>query len=136
MNICGAQAFATFAASATATAAVDRDYFVGNWEISPEQQCGSKNAEYIVFNKNGTFEYGRRGVAHSVGFWEVHDDGIIFDILVSPTSFQDIIDELKDSTSREFWSMQLLPVEAKDKQFTAVFGFGADMRSLTWQRCN
>jgi len=130
-------AFATCAASATATtAAVDSDYFIGNWENSPEQQCGSESAEYILFNKNGTFEYGRHGVAHGVGFWEAHDDSIVFDILVSPASFQDIINELKDSTGREAWSMRLIPVETKDSQFTAVFGFGEQLRSLTWQRCN
>ena len=90
----------------------------------------------MLFNKNGTFEYGRRGVAHGVGFWEIHDDSIVFDMLVSPASFQDIIDELKDFTSREAWSMRLIPVETKDSEFTAVFGFGEQLRSLTWQRCN
>ena len=117
------------------TTTIDTDFFTGTWETDPDKKCGDKNAEYLSIKKNGTFEYGRRGVAEAVGFWKQQDETISFEMLAAPASFQDIIGELEPFTTHHAWSMQLLPVETKDSQFTAVFSFGEKMTSLTWKRC-
>jgi hypothetical protein len=43
------------------------DYLYGRWVID-DQNCSSPDAEYMEFNKNGTFEGTRTGKAEIVGF--------------------------------------------------------------------
>ena len=50
-------------------------YLHGDWVIGKtEQKCGAADAEYFVFNKNGTFEAGRSNKAEAVGFWKIDGD--------------------------------------------------------------
>ena len=48
------------------------EYLHGDLVIGKtEQKCGEADAEYFVFNENGTFEAGRSKKAEAVGFWHI-----------------------------------------------------------------
>ena len=77
------------------------EYLHGNWAIgTTEQKCGDLDAEYFVFNQNGTFEAGRSKKAEAVGFWQIDGDIVYLVFIASGGFFQDIHAELKAYENR------------------------------------
>jgi hypothetical protein len=123
-----------FLSSVTA-AALDAGYLAGKWEINTGEKCGDKAAEHLILRGNNTFEYGRRGKVEAVGFWAIDDDVLTFDMFTSPAYFQDIHAELKPLSGYAIQSMQMMPIDMQQNQFSAVASIGGMMERLTLQRC-
>jgi hypothetical protein len=123
-----------FLSSVTA-AALDTGYLTGKWEINTQGTCGNKDAEHLILRGNSTFEYGRRGKAEAVGFWRIENDVVAFEMLTSPAYFQDIHNELKAFSLYEIHSMQAMPIDMQQDQFSAVASVGDLMERFTLQRC-
>jgi hypothetical protein len=116
-------------------AGLDSAYLTGKWEINSDGACGKADAEKLIVHDNGTFEYGRRGKIEAVGFWRIKQNIVAFDMLTSPAYFQDIANELKDYTRHEVYSMQMMPLDMQQDQFSAVASIDDQMSRLVLQRC-
>ena len=129
-------ALTAFLCSGSASAeALDPNSLTGNWEVNTQGKCGDKNAEHLIMRTNSTFEYGRRGVAEAVGFWRIEDDLVVFDMISSPASFQDIHTELKDMNGYDIYTMQMMPIDLQQDKFDAVASIGGQMKRFNLQRC-
>jgi hypothetical protein len=114
---------------------LDVSYLTGKWEINSDGTCGKEDAEKLIVHDNATFEYGRRGKVEAVGFWRIERDVVVFELLTSPAYFQDIANELKDYTRHEVYSMQMMPLDRQQDQFSAVASIDDQMSRLALQRC-
>ena len=121
--------------SGAGAAALDAAYLTGNWEVNAGGTCGKPDAEYLILRANGTFEYGRRGKTEGVGFWRTEADVVMFEMLTSPASFQDVAAELEPFGLYEIYSMQVMPIDSQQDQFTAVASVGDLLERVTLQRC-
>jgi hypothetical protein len=121
--------------SAAGAAALDAAYVTGKWEVNTGGTCGKPDAEHLLIRDNGTFEYGRRGMAEGVGFWWIETDVLMFEMLTSPASFQDIAAELRPFSLHEIYSMQVMPIDNQQNEFTAVASVGDLLERVTLQRC-
>jgi len=127
-------ALAVFLPGANAVA-LDAAYLTGKWEINADGACGKADAEKLIVHDNATFEYGRRGKIEAVGFWRLEQNVVVFEMLTSPAYFQDIANELKDYTRHEVYSMQMMPLDMQQDQFSAVASIDDQMSRLVLQRC-
>jgi hypothetical protein len=121
--------------SGVAAAALDPGYLAGSWEINAQGSCGDNNAEHLVMHGDGAFEYSRRGKADAVGFWRIEDDVVVFDMMVSPASFQDIHAELQQFLAYQTYSMRAMPIDMQQDQFSAVVSIGDRMQRFNLRRC-
>jgi hypothetical protein len=121
--------------SSVAFAALDPVYLTGSWEINAQASCGAKNAENLLIHGDGSFEYSRRGKADAVGFWRIEDDMVVFDMMVSPASFQDIHVELQAMVPYEVHSMRAMVIDMQQDQFSAVASIGEQMQRFSLRRC-
>jgi hypothetical protein len=110
-------------------------YLAGSWEINAQGSCGDNNAEHLVMHGDGAFEYSRRGKADAVGFWRIEDDVVVFDMMVSPASFQDIHAELQQFLAYQTYSMRAMPIDMQQDQFSAVVSIGDRMQRFNLRRC-
>ena len=127
-------ALAAFLGNASAEA-LDPNSLTGNWEVNTQGKCGEKNAEHLIMRTNNTFEYGRRGVAEAVGFWRIEEDLVVFDMISSPASFQDIHSELKDINGYDIYTLQMMPIDLQQGRLDAVASIGGQMKRFNLQRC-
>ena len=116
-------------------AGLDAAYLTGKWEINSDGACGKEDAEKLIVHDNATFEYGRRGKIEAVGFWRIEKNVVTFEMLTSPAYFQDIANELKEYTRHEVYSMQMMPLDMQQDQFSAVASIDDQMSKLVLQRC-
>ena len=121
--------------SSVNAAELDAAYLTGKWEINSDGTCGKEDAEKLIVHDNATFEYGRRGKVEAVGFWRIEHDRVVFEMLTSPAYFQDIVNELKAYTRHEIYSMQMMPLDMQQDQFSAVASIDDQMSKLALQRC-
>ena len=113
------------------------EYLHGNWVIGmTEQKCGDPDAEYFVFNQNGTFEAGRSKKAEAVGFWQIDGDIVYLVFIASGGFFQDIHAELKEYENRfDSFDVKLIPFNVKAKSFEAVGVLGDETNKGVAVRC-
>ena len=113
------------------------EYLRGNWVIgTTEQKCGDPDAEYFVFNENGTFEAGRSKKAEAVGFWQIDGDIVYLVFIASGGFFQDIHAELKAYENRfDYFDVKLVPYNIEDNRFEAVGVLGAETNKGIAIRC-
>ncbi|MBW2707339.1 MAG: hypothetical protein GQ571_02080 [Desulfobacterales bacterium] len=113
------------------------EYLYGNWVIgATEQKCGSADAEYFIFNKNGTFEAGRSKKAEAVGFWQIDGDTVYLVFIASGGFFQDIHAELKEYDNRfDSFDVKLILFNVKDNRFEAVGVLGDEVNRGIAIRC-
>ena len=121
--------------SSVAVAALDPAYLAGAWAIDSNGSCDAQNAEYLIFNGDGSFEYNRRNKADAVGFWRIEDDLVVLDMMTSPASFQDIHAELQGFAGYQVYSMQAMPIDMQQDHFSAVASIGDQMQRFSLQRC-
>jgi hypothetical protein len=60
---------------------------------------------------------------------------VVFEMLTSPAYFQDIANELKAYTRHDVYSMQMMPLDMQQDQFSAVASIDDQMSKLALQRC-
>jgi hypothetical protein len=113
------------------------EYLHGNWVIGTiEQKCGDPDAEYFVFNENGTFEAGRSKKAEAVGFWQIDGDTAYLVFIASGGFFQDIHAELKEYENRfDYFDVKLIPFNVEDNRFQAVGVLGDQTNEGIAIRC-
>jgi hypothetical protein len=113
------------------------EYLHGNWVIgTTEQKCGAADAEYFIFNKNGTFEAGRSNKAEAVGFWQIDSDIVYLVFIASGGFFQDIHAELKEyENTFDYFDVKLIPFNVKDNWFEAVGMLGDEINKGIAIRC-
>jgi len=121
--------------SSVAVAALDPGYLTGRWEINAQGNCSAENAEQLVIHGDGGFEYNRRGKADAVGFWRIEGDVLVFDMMTSPASFQDIQAELQEFVQYQVYSMQAMPIDMQQDQFSAVVSLGDQLQRFSLRRC-
>ncbi len=111
------------------------DYFYGRWVMN-EKSCSSSTSEFIKFNKNGTFEETRNGVAEVVGFWKLNGDNMKLNMLSSAASFQDLDKSLsKFAGVYNHSEGQMLIFNAKKKDFEAYGVVGNEIKRATAVKC-
>jgi hypothetical protein len=113
------------------------EYLHGNWVIGmTEQKCSEADAEYFVFNQNGTFEAGRSKKAEAVGFWQIDGDIVYLVFIASGGFFQDIHAELKAYENRfDYFDVKLVPFNVTDDRFEAVGVLGDETNKGIAKRC-
>jgi hypothetical protein len=113
------------------------EYLHGNWVIgTTEQQCGAADAEYFMFNQNGTFEAGRSKKAEAVGFWQIDGDTVYLVFIASGGFFQDIHAELKAyENTFDYFDVELIPFNVEDNRFEAVGVLGDEVNRGIAIRC-
>ena len=113
------------------------EYLHGDWAIGKtEQKCGEADAEYFVFNENGTFEAGRSKKAEAVGFWQIDGDIVYLVLIASGGFFQDIHAELKAYENRfDYFDVKLVPFNVTDDRFEAVGVLGDETNKGVAIRC-
>lgn len=113
------------------------EYLRGNWIIGvTEQKCGEADAEYFVFNENGTFEAGRSKKAEAVGFWQIDGDIVYLVFIASGGFFQDIHAELKAyENTFDYFDVKLIPFKVEDNRFEAVGVLGDETNKGVAIRC-
>ena len=123
--------------SAANAADMTPEYLHGNWVIgTTEQKCGDAEAEYFVFNENGTFEAGRSKKAEAVGFWQIDGDSVYLVFIASGGFFQDIHAELKKYENRfDYFDVKLIPFNVEDNRFEAVGVLGDEVNRGIAIRC-
>ena len=124
-------------ASAANAADITPEYLHGNWVIgTTEQKCGDAEAEYFVFNENGTFEAGRSKKAEAVGFWQIDGDIVYLVFIASGGFFQDIHAELKEYENRfDYFDVKLIPFNVEGNRFEAVGVLGDETNKGIAIRC-
>ena len=112
-------------------------YLHGNWVIgTTEQKCGDPDAEYFVFNENGTFEAGRSNKAEAVGFWQMDGDIVNLVFIASGGFFQDIHAELNAYENKfDYFDVKLIPFNITDTRFEAVGVLGDEVNKGIAMRC-
>ena len=113
------------------------EYLHGHWVIGKtEQKCGAADAEYFVFNENGTFEAGRSNKAEAVGFWQIDGDIVYLVLIASGGFFQDIHAELKEYDNRfDYFDVKLIPFNVEGNRFEAVGVLGDETNKGIAIRC-
>ena len=113
------------------------EYLHGDWVIgTTEQKCGEADAEYFVFNQNGTFEAGRSNKAEAVGFWQIDGDRVYLVFIASGGFFQDIHADLKEHENTfDAYDVKLIPFNVEDKRFEAVGVLGDETNKGVAIRC-
>jgi hypothetical protein len=119
----------------TATAALDPGYLAGTWEVNAQSSCGAEKAEQLALRDDGSFDYGRRGIAEAVGFWRVDGDILVLDMMTMPASFKDIYAELQDALEYRIYTMRAMPIDMQPDQFSAVASIGDQMQRFSLRRC-
>jgi hypothetical protein len=101
-----------------------------------EQTCGAADAEYFVFNQNGTFEAGRSKKAEAVGFWQIDGDIVYLVFIASGGFFQDIHAELKEyENTYDSFDVKLIPFNVEANRFEAVGVLGDETNKGVAIRC-
>ena len=101
-----------------------------------EQKCSDPDAEYFVFNQNGTFEAGRSKKAEAVGFWQIGDDIVYLVFIASGGFFQDIHAELNAYENRfDYFDVKLIPFNVEENRFEAVGVLGDETNKGIAIRC-
>ena len=113
------------------------EYLHGDWVIGKtEQKCGEADAEYFVFNENGTFEAGRSKKAEAVGFWQIDGDIVYLVFIASGGFFQDIHAELKEyENTFDYFDVKLIPFNVEGNRFEAVGVLGDETNKGIAKRC-
>ena len=60
---------------------------------------------------------------------------VVFDMMISPASFQDIHAELQEFTDYQTLSMRAMPIDMQQDQFSAVTSIGDRMQRFSLRRC-
>jgi hypothetical protein len=111
------------------------DYLYGRWVID-EQNCSSPDAEYIEFNKNGTFEGTRTGKAEIVGFWGLKEGILNLHMVTSPAFFDDIHKDLAGFEGLyNYFQGRMVIFSTQDKSFETFGVIGDEMKRASAVRC-
>lgn len=119
----------------TNAADLSEDYLYGRWVLD-EQNCGSPDAEYIEFKKNGTFEGTRTGLAEFVGFWGLEEGILDLHMVTSPAFFDDLHEELaKFEGIYRYFKGRMVVFNTQDKSFEAFGVIGDEIKRAAAVRC-
>jgi hypothetical protein len=111
------------------------DYLLGRWAIDA-QDCSSSDAEYMVFQTNGTFEISRRGITEVVGFWDLKGDYLNLHMVTSPAHFQDIHEQLKRFEGvYSYFHSKVILINAQKNGFQAAGVIGNELKKATAVKC-
>ena len=124
-----------FLVSGANAADLSEDYLIGRWVLD-EQNCSSPDAEYIEFNKNGTFEGTRTGKAEIVGFWRLKEGILDLHMVTSPAFFDDLHKELAGFEGiYSYFQGRMVIFNTQNKSFEAFGVIGDEMKRTSAVRC-
>ena len=119
----------------TNAAGLSADYLDGRWVID-EQNCSSPDAEYMEFNKNGTFEVTRTGNAEIVGFWGLKEGILDLHMVTSPAFFDDLNKELAGFEGiYSYFQGRMVIFNTQSKSFEAFGVIGDEIKRSAAVRC-
>lgn len=115
--------------------AISADYLQGSWSFDGKGGCGSTDARYLVFRKNGTLEVGQGEQAQRVGFWTIIDNAIVANTLTAPNVAEDYHPFFRDSYRYEYVAPRV--VRAAPDTFTVIMGsdLEKEKQEVTLTRC-
>ena len=112
------------------------DYLYGRWIID-DKNCGSADAEYIVFDKNHTFEVSRSGRVEIVGFWESSEETLDLHMVASPASFADINGELVGYDGLYYYfKIRMVAHNVQKNRFDVIGVLGEEIDRAYAVRCD
>ncbi|MFO1127109.1 MAG: hypothetical protein U1E66_01530 [Rhodospirillales bacterium] len=104
---------------------------VGNWVVN-EGACTDANAEFLVFNKNGSVVSMRLGKADAVGFWTLKEGKIFLDVLAPPSRLDEKLKNVKGLLS---FGITIAPYEVTADAFRGVGILDDQIRYGSFTRC-
>ena len=111
------------------------DYLHGRWVID-YQDCSSPDAEYMEFNKNGTFEGTRTGNAEIVGFWGLKEGILDLHMVTSPGFFDDLHKDLAGFEGiYSYFQGRMVIFNTQKKRFEAFGVIGDQIKRASAVRC-
>jgi len=115
--------------------AVSADYLHGTWSLEGKEGCGSSDARYVLFRKNGTLEVGANGQIQRVGFWRIVNDAIVANTLMAPNVTEDYHPFFRDSYRYEYVAPRV--VHTEPGALTVVIGSDLEKNKeqVTLTRC-
>jgi len=113
---------------------VSPTYLEGKWVLGEKQECGSSNADYVILHKDGIVEIRRGEIPQIVGFWELNNDSIILNMLVSPKASGGENPFYRDSYHYQHRLAKV--VETKPDAFGVIVGTDIEAGIQTLSRCS
>lgn len=115
--------------------AVSADYLHGTWSLNGKEGCGSSDARYVLFRKNGTLEVGQGEQVQRVGFWHIVNDAIVANTLMAPNVAEDYHPFFRDSYRYEYFAPRV--VHAEPGAFSVLIGSDLEKNreQVTLTRC-
>ena len=124
-----------FVLSHANAADLSADYLHGRWVID-YQDCNSPDAEYMEFNKNGTFEGTRTGKAEIVGFWGLKEGILDLHMMTSPAFFDDLHKDLAGFEGiYHYLQARMIIFNTQNKSFEAFGVIGDQIKRASAVRC-
>lgn len=124
-----------FLAPCANAADLSADYLHGRWVID-YKDCSSPDAEYMEFNKNGTFEGTRTGSAEIVGFWGLKEGILDLHMVTSPAFFDDLNKELAGFEGiYGYFQGRMIIFNTQRKSFEAFGVIGDEIKRAAAVRC-
>ena len=110
-----------FYMNAALAAEVNNEILQGKWAIGTvEQQCSNSDAEFFIFDQDGTFKATRNNTVEATGFYKV-DQGYVYLNFISSIGFfsdiSSILEGYKDTYT--LFSVTLLPFNVSATKFEA-----------------
>lgn len=137
VKVIGVQTLLLVVICATAGQAADlsAEYLYGRWVID-EQSCSLPDAEFIEFNRNGTFEGARTAKAEFVGFWGLEEGILNLHMVTSPAFFVDIHEDLdRFDGIYSYFQGRMVIFNTQNKSFEAFGVIGDEIRRTSAVRC-
>ena len=111
------------------------DYLHGRWAID-YQDCSSPDAEYMEFNKNGTFEGTRTGNAEIVGFWKLKEGILDLHMVTSRAFFDDLNKELSGYEGiYSYFKGRMVIFNTQNNSFETFGVIGDEIKRASAVRC-
>ncbi len=115
---------------------ISASYLIGKWALDSAKDCSSDDSVYIIFNKAGSFEFGRSGRAESTGFWSVQGEVLTVEMLTSPAYFDDLDTGLKAYEDQyHHYTVVSMLVDQKKDSFTSVASLRDQITKYSAYRC-
>jgi len=114
-----------------APASLTEAALVGNWVVN-EGKCTDTNAEFLVFNKNGSVVSVRDGQTDAAGFWKLDNNKIFLNVLATPARLHE---ELKDVEGYYPFDITIATFGVTADGFQGVGILGEQVRYGKFARC-
>ena len=110
----------------------------GTWAKGGKEQCSVADYEFLLFQENGTFEFGREKRGEAVGFWSIGDKDIVeIHMLTSPAFYADVNMGLSAYHGTfSYFKAKLVILNFSGDSFDGVAILGEEIGQAAFGRCS